>query len=133
MTKKERCIKAIHELIERQEKGTWIPFANRCPLCKIFIRRNRANGHISCEGCPVAYYDGRMGCVNYKSYWTRNAEKSFLNEEKDTITMYENTTRAEFWEKNLPEIKSWPAEEFTVKGWKFHGLPDVIDENGRPI
>lgn len=124
MTNKERCVKAIYELIKSQEEGTWLP--KKCPLCKIFFKKRIAQ----CKGCPVANKQGKPGCIGYTSYWIRDFAK--LRKE-DNYYEYGSMARAMFWEKNLPEIITWPESQFTKEGWEYRYLPDVINPKEKLI
>ncbi|KKN88687.1 hypothetical protein LCGC14_0245780 [marine sediment metagenome] len=104
MTKKEKTIKALIELIDLYRNHNYVPHAkSKCPLCTIHW-----DSEHGCKGCPLANSYGSMGCTHFTSYvdFSRTSQKT-------------RERRAKFHEDLIKFIKPLPTKQFTKGGWKF--------------
>ncbi len=136
MTKKERTIKGIVELINRYEHphGKTFFTEKSCPLCKIhkkqFTFLNGVPKMSICKGCPMASLSGGMGCINTASYTDAN---SWMINHREVTAINENWVynkangdapiefhvRALFHMKMLAIIRQLPSSRFTRNGWRY--------------
>lgn len=102
MTKKERTIKAVKELIEAYKTGEYSPLY--CPLCKIHWFAS-SNNLMNCIGCPN-YQEEQGNCPasNFNTYSFKGPANEY---------------RIEFWEKVLPILEETDDITFTRRGGNF--------------
>lgn len=120
MTKKERTILAVEELIKRYTEKIpselrKIGYVKHCSLCAIHFN---LHAEFSCRGCPVADEDGDIGCgiFAYGKYKRGSFGAIRANRQSRKAAC---DYRAKCYRELLKEIKMWPKERFTKKGWIY--------------
>lgn len=105
MTKKEKTIEAVYELINMYKEGNYSPFL--CPLCD--IHKKKFSFYMNCKGCPNFKYNAvdwqyACGAMDYDTYVYKGLDNEY---------------RIKFWEKALPILKKTPSIEFTRRESNF--------------
>lgn len=110
MTKKDRVLKAIDELIALYEKGESL----ECPLCNIFKPSSKVGRRITtdCIGCPNLI-DKNTSCQS-------NPFKTFNYNMVTTINNNLHLLRAKFWDKAKHEVLRKIPDIYYTKHKSYH-------------